>query len=53
MNGKNLVQVKIKLPVQIKKWVEGEAEKNMRSQSAEIAFALKEKMDRQKASNDS
>ncbi|WP_245430263.1 Arc domain-containing protein [Rhizobium tropici] len=49
MSGQNLVQVKIKLPVDIKKWVEGEAEKNMRSQSAEIVFALKEKMDRQRA----
>lgn len=47
MNGKNLVQVKINLPVDIKTWLEGEAAKNMRSQSAEIVFALKEKMDRQ------
>lgn len=50
MNGKNLVQLKIKLPADIKKWIEDEAQKNMRSQNAEIVFALKEKMDRQKAS---
>jgi predicted transcriptional regulator len=52
MSEKDVRQMKINLPVEIKKWVERQAEKNMRSQSAEIAFALKEKMSRQAKEDD-
>ena len=47
MGRKELTQMKINLPAEIKTWLAAEAAKNLRSQSAEIVFALKEKMERQ------
>jgi hypothetical protein len=41
------IQFKINLPEDVKRWIAQEAEKNMRSQSAEIIFTLKEKMRRE------
>lgn len=41
-------QFKIAIPLEIKRWLAIEAAKNMRSQSAEILLAIREKMDRQK-----
>lgn len=40
-------QFKISIPLEIKRWIAIEAAKNMRSQSAEILLAVREKMDRQ------
>lgn len=37
-------QFKLNLPDDVKRWVAGSAARNMRSQSAEIVFALREKM---------
>lgn len=37
-------QFKLNMPADVKRWVEGQAAANMRSQSAEIIFTLKEKM---------
>lgn len=37
-------QFKLNLPADVKRWVQTRAAANMRSQSAEIVFALKEKM---------
>lgn len=39
-------QFKISIPTEIKRWLAIQAATNMRSQSAEIILALKEKMDR-------
>ena len=47
MGEKELTQMKINLPAEIKAWLAAEAAKNLRSQSAEIIFALKEKMEHQ------
>lgn len=41
-------QFKIAMPIEIKRWIAVEAAKNMRSQTAEILLAVREKMDRQK-----
>lgn len=41
-------QFKLAIPVDIKDWLENESAKNMRSQSAEILLAIREKMTRQK-----
>ena len=43
---KEAKQFKIAIPLEIKKWVAVEAAKNMRSQSAEILLALREKKER-------
>lgn len=40
-------QFKLNIPEDVKKWLSDEAEKNLRSQTAEIILALKEKMKRQ------
>jgi hypothetical protein len=40
-------QFKIAIPSEMKRWLAVEAAKNMRSQSAEILLAVREKMDRQ------
>lgn len=40
-------QFKIAIPLDMKRWLAVEAAKNMRSQSAEILVAVREKMDRQ------
>ena len=40
-------QIKVNLPLDVKRWVAMEAAKNLRSQGAEIVLALKEKMARQ------
>ena len=39
-------QFKITIPLEMKRWLAMEAAKNMRSQSAEILMAVREKMDR-------
>lgn len=39
-------QFKIAIPLEMKRWLAVEAAKNMRSQSAEILVAIREKMDR-------
>lgn len=41
---KDTTQFKINMPTDVKRWVEAQAEKNLRSQSAEIILALREKM---------
>lgn len=46
------IQMKIRLPKEIKRWLAIEAAKNMRTQSAEVVLALKEKMDRSANSED-
>lgn len=40
-------QFKLNIPEEVKRWLADEAAKNMRSQTAEIVLALKEKMGRQ------
>lgn len=40
-------QFKVNIPMEVKEWLAEEASKNMRSQTAEIVLALKEKMIRQ------
>ncbi|MCM2440571.1 Arc family DNA-binding protein [Agrobacterium vitis] len=40
-------QFKLNIPTDVKAWIAKEATKNMRSQTAEIVLALKEKMKRQ------
>ena len=39
-------QFKIAIPLEMKRWLAVEAARNMRSQSAEILLAVREKMDR-------
>lgn len=39
----------LRMPSDIKKWVEQKASQNMRSQNAEIIVVLKEKMEKEKA----
>lgn len=39
-------QFKIAIPTEMKRWLAIEAAKNMRSQSAEILIAIRERMDR-------
>lgn len=39
-------QIKLNLPGEIMEWVERESRNNVRSKTAEIIFALKEKMNR-------
>ena len=38
------IQVKINLPEDVKRWLETQAAKNLRSQNAEIVLALRAKM---------
>lgn len=38
------IQVKINLPEDVKRWLEMQAAKNLRSQNAEIVLALRAKM---------
>lgn len=40
-------QFKIAIPIEMKRWLAVEAAKNMRSQSAEILVAVRERMERQ------
>ncbi|GEM_PF-2273649 len=40
-------QFKIAIPLEMKQWLAVEAAKNMRSQSAEILVAVRERMERQ------
>lgn len=40
-------QFKLNIPSDVKEWLAGQAEQNMRSQTAEIVLALKEKMSRE------
>jgi len=40
-------QFKVNMPEDVKEWLAKEARQNMRSQTAEIVLALKEKMGRQ------
>jgi hypothetical protein len=39
-------QFKLSIPLEIKRWLAVEAARNLRSQSAEIVIALREKMER-------
>lgn len=39
-------QFKLTIPFELKRWLAVEAAKNMRSQSAEVLIALREKMER-------
>lgn len=40
-------QFKLQIPMDVKSWLAEQARKNMRSQTAEIVLALKEKMGRE------
>ena len=40
-------QFKLTIPTEIKEWLADQAERNLRSQSAEIILALREKMERE------
>ena len=42
-------QFKLVIPRDVKDWLASEAKKNMRSQSSEIVFALREKMEAENA----
>lgn len=44
---KETKQLKVLLPIDVKRWLAIEAATNMRSQGAEVVLALKEKMGRQ------
>lgn len=37
-------QMRIRLPVDVKSWLEHEAEKNLRTQNAEIVMAIRSRM---------
>lgn len=37
-------QMRIRLPDDVKSWLEAQAQKNLRSQNAEIVLAVREKM---------
>ncbi|MFG0400568.1 Arc family DNA-binding protein [Pseudomonas sp. zjy_11] len=39
-------QMKVRLPEELKQWVEAEAQRNCRSQTAEVVFALLEEKKR-------
>ncbi|SDK62435.1 Arc domain-containing protein [Paracoccus chinensis] len=41
------IQFKLILPPDVKAWIEAQAAKNLRSQSAEIVVCLRERMDRE------
>lgn len=45
--SRNDPQMKIRLPEEVKEWLETRAKKNVRSQNAEIVFILKNEMERQ------
>lgn len=40
-------QFKLIIPTEIKEWLADQAERNLRSQSAEIILALRERMERE------
>lgn len=40
----DVVPLKINIPTEIKNWLSAEAKRNLRSQSAEIVLALRDKM---------
>ncbi|ATX64727.1 Arc family DNA-binding protein [Roseinatronobacter bogoriensis] len=42
------IQFKLLLPVDVKKWLEQQATKNVRSQGAEIVARLRDEMERDK-----
>lgn len=42
--GKAQTQFKVNIPEEVKQWLAAEAAKNLRSQTAEVILALKEKM---------
>lgn len=44
-------QFKLRIPPDIKRWVAAQAERNLRSQGAEIIMALREKMEAEHAEN--
>lgn len=37
-------QLKLNIPLNVKAWLEEQADRNMRSQNAEVVLALKERM---------
>lgn len=47
--SKDRMQFKIAIPTEMKRWLAIEAARNMRSQSAEILVAIRERMERQTA----
>lgn len=47
--GQREAQMKIRLPDELKRWVEAQAKANCRSQSAEIVFRLEEAKRQQEA----
>lgn len=43
------VQFKLNLPADVKAWLEDQAQKNVRSQGAEIVFCLRKQMEQEAA----
>ena len=43
------VQFKLNLPAEVKAWLEEQAQKNVRSQGAEIVFRLRKQMEQEAA----
>ncbi len=46
MSRKNLPQIVIRLPEDVKAWIAAQAEKNYSSQNSEIVRAIRERMQR-------
>lgn len=46
---KNPHQFKLNLPADVKAWLEEQAQKNVRSQGAEIVFCLRKQMEQEAA----
>ena len=46
MNKRNDPQIKLRLPVELKDWIDWQAEKNRSSKSSEIVRSIRERMDR-------
>lgn len=40
-------QMRIRVPVDVKAWIEAEAEKNLRTQNAEIVIAIRQQMQKE------
>lgn len=49
---KRACQVKINIPVDVKAWLSCQAERNLRSLTAEVVLAIREKMETQKEKAD-
>ncbi|NRP19896.1 hypothetical protein LPJGGPFB_03154 [Ensifer adhaerens] len=46
MPAENITPFGLRMPAEVRAWVEAEAQQNLRSMNAEILLALKEKMGR-------